>query len=43
MVETSNKQLTFLQHILTTLKDAGRAAVVLPDNCLFADQAGECS
>jgi type I restriction enzyme M protein len=41
MVETSNKQLNFLQHVLTILKPGGRAAVVLPDNCLFADQAGE--
>jgi type I restriction enzyme M protein len=40
-VATSNKQLNFLQHILTILKHGGRAAVVLPDNCLFADQAGE--
>ncbi|MCZ7607036.1 MAG: type I restriction-modification system subunit M [Planctomycetota bacterium] len=40
-VETSNKQLNFLQHILTILKPGGRAGVVLPDNCLFADQAGE--
>ena len=40
-VRTSNKQLNFVQHILTLLKPGGRAAVVLPDNCLFADQAGE--
>jgi type I restriction enzyme M protein len=40
-VETSNKQLNFVQHILTVLKPGGRAAVALPDNCLFADQAGE--
>src|SRR4051812_32999557 len=40
-VETSNKQLNFIQHILTVLKPGGRAAIVLPDNCLFADQAGE--
>jgi type I restriction enzyme M protein len=40
-VATSNKQLNFLQHILTVLKPGGRAAVVVPDNCLFADQAGE--
>ena len=40
-VSTSNKQLNFLQHILTVLKPGGRAAVVLPDNCLFEDQAGE--
>lgn len=40
-VSTSNKQLNFLQHVLTILKPGGRAAVVVPDNCLFADQAGE--
>lgn len=40
-VATSNKQLNFIQHVLTTLKPGGRAAIVLPDNCLFADQAGE--
>ncbi len=40
-VSTSNKQLNFVQHVMTVLKDGGRAAVVLPDNCLFADQAGE--
>ena len=40
-VTTSNKQLNFLQHILTLLKPGGRAAVVLPDNCFFADQAGD--
>ena len=40
-VATSNKQLNFMQHIMTILKQGGRAGVVLPDNCLFADQAGE--
>ncbi len=40
-VGTSNKQLNFIQHILTILKPGGRAAVVLPDNVLFGDQAGE--
>lgn len=40
-ISTSNKQLNFLQHILTIMKPGGRAAVVLPDNVLFADQAGE--
>lgn len=40
-IETSNKQLNFLQHVLTILRPGGRAAVVVPDNCLFADQAGE--
>jgi type I restriction enzyme M protein len=37
-VSTSNKQLNFVQHVLTILKPGGRAAIVLPDNCLFADQ-----
>src|SRR2546425_2605705 len=40
-ISTSNKQLNFVQHILTILKPGGGAAIVLPDNCLFADQAGE--
>ncbi len=38
---TSNKQLNFLQHIVTMLKETGRAAVVLPDNVLFEGGAGE--
>jgi type I restriction enzyme M protein len=41
VVETSNKQLNFLQHVITILKPGGRAAVVVPDNVLFADQAGD--
>jgi type I restriction enzyme M protein len=41
VISTSNKQLNFLQHVLTILRPGGRAAVVVPDNCLFADQAGE--
>jgi type I restriction enzyme M protein len=40
-IATSNKQLNFIQRVLTLLKSGGRAAVVVPDNCLFADQAGE--
>lgn len=40
-IETANKQLNFLQHVLTILKTGGRAAVVVPDNVLFADKAGE--
>jgi type I restriction enzyme M protein len=40
-IETSNKQLNFVQHVLTTLKPGGRAAIVLPDNCLFEGKAGE--
>lgn len=40
---TSNKQLNFLQHIYRSLntKGSARAAVVLPDNVLFADGDGE--
>jgi type I restriction enzyme M protein len=41
VVQTSNKQLNFIQHVLTTLKPGGRAAVVVPDNVLFADRAGD--
>ncbi len=40
-VTTGNKQLNFLQHILSILKATGRAAVVLPDNVLFEGGAGE--
>ncbi len=38
---TSNKQLNFLQHIVSELKVGGTAAVVLPDNVLFEGGAGE--
>lgn len=38
---TSNKQLNFLQHIVSMLKMDGKAAVVLPDNVLFEGGAGE--
>lgn len=39
---SSNKQLNFLQHIYRSLKADGkaRAAVILPDNVLFADGDG---
>ncbi len=40
-IETSNKQLNFLQHVVQILKPGGRAAIVLPDNCLFEGKAGE--
>jgi len=40
-IETSNKQLNFVQHVMNTLKPGGRAAIVLPDNCLFEGKAGE--
>jgi type I restriction enzyme M protein len=38
---TSNKQLNFVQHIFTILKQHGRAAMVVPDNVLFEGGAGE--
>ena len=41
VVTTRNKQLNFLQHIMTILDINGRAAVVLPDNVLFEGGAGE--
>lgn len=40
-IDTSNKQLNFVQHVMNTLKPGGRAAMVLPDNCLFEEKAGE--
>lgn len=40
-VTTSNKQFAFLQHIITMLKEKGKAAVVLPDNVLFEGGVGE--
>ncbi len=38
---TSNKQLNFLQHVRSLLKQNGRAAIVVPDNVLFEGGAGE--
>ncbi len=40
-VSTSNKQLNFVQHVRSVLKQHGRAAVVVPDNVLFEGGAGE--
>jgi type I restriction enzyme M protein len=39
-VQTANKQLNFLQHIVAQLKPGGRAAVVVPDNVLYEVGAG---
>ena len=39
-VRTSNKQLNFIQHIMTILKLGGEAAMVVPDNFLFEEHAG---
>lgn len=38
-VQTANKQLNFMQHIVALLKPGGRAAVVVPDNVLFESGA----
>jgi type I restriction enzyme M protein len=39
---TGNKQLNFMQHIMTVMASHGRAGVVLPDNVLFeAGSTGE--
>jgi type I restriction enzyme M protein len=38
---TSNKQLNFVQHVRSILKQHGRAAIVVPDNVLFEGGAGE--
>jgi type I restriction enzyme M protein len=38
---TSNKQLNFLQHIMSILAIPGHAAVVLPDNVLFEGTGAE--
>lgn len=41
VVTTTNKQMNFLQHIMTILDINGRAAVVMPDNVLFEGGVGE--
>jgi type I restriction enzyme M protein len=38
-VQTANKQLNFLQHVVSLLRPGGRAAVVVPDNVLFESGA----
>lgn len=38
---TSNKQLNFLQHVRSAMKQHGRAAIVVPDNVLFEGGARE--
>ncbi len=39
-ITTSNKQLNFVQHIMSILDNGGRAAMVVPDNVLFDSGAG---
>ncbi|PBJ08053.1 N-6 DNA methylase [Flavobacterium sp. ACN6] len=40
-IKTSNKQLNFIQHVLSSLDIKGRAAIVLPDNILSDEKAVE--
>lgn len=40
-VKTSNKQFNFVQHVVNILKPGGRAAMVVPDNVLFEENAGK--
>lgn len=40
-IKTSNKQINFIQHVISCLEDGGRAALVLPDNVLTDDKAME--
>ncbi len=39
VAQTSNKQLNFVQHVMSMLKPGGRAAIVVPDNVLFESGA----
>jgi type I restriction enzyme M protein len=40
-VRTANKQLNFVQHVVSCLRPGGRAAVVLPDNVLYEAGSAE--
>ncbi|MCD4794990.1 MAG: type I restriction-modification system subunit M [Bacteroidales bacterium] len=39
LVKTTNKQLNFIQHVISSLEDDGRAAIVLPDSVLTDNKA----
>ncbi|HTV91326.1 MAG TPA: N-6 DNA methylase [Verrucomicrobiae bacterium] len=39
--DISNKQLAFVEHVVRALKPGGRAGMVVPDNVLFVDGAGQ--
>lgn len=41
IISSANKQLNFLQHVMTILGRSGRAAVIVPDNVLFEGGVGE--
>jgi type I restriction enzyme M protein len=38
---SNNKQVNFIQHVISLLKPGGRAAVIVPDNVLFESGAAE--
>ena len=40
LFSTANKQLNFIQHVLTILKTGGEAAIIVPDGVLF-DNSGK--
>jgi len=40
-VETANKQLNFVQHVMSGLNQTGKAAMVLPDNVLFEENSAK--
>src|SRR5256712_2224104 len=40
-VKAANKQLNFVQHVMNILKPVGRAAMVVPDNVFFEENAGK--
>ena len=40
-IETANKQLNFVQHVMSGLKPGGKAAMVLPDGVLTEGNAGK--
>jgi type I restriction enzyme M protein len=40
-IKTSNKQLNFVQHVISSLTEKGRAAIVLPDTVLTEEKAIE--
>ncbi|MFD9392536.1 N-6 DNA methylase [Streptomyces sp. NPDC060000] len=40
-ITTTNKQINFLQHVMSLMEMNGRAAVIVPDNVLF--ESGNCS
>ena len=40
-IETSNKHLNFVRHVMNVLKPGGRSAMGLPDDVLFEANSGK--